>query len=191
MSVSAIVLAGGRSSRFGRDKLAEPLDGVPLLTHAVDAVRSVADEVVVVLGLAALEPDLPGSIVFARDPEPFGGPLVGLVAGLEVASSERVVVVGGDMPTLAPPVLGLLLERLGEVSATALADDGVVRPLPMALDRGAALPVGRRLLAEGRRDLRSLLDGLSMRPIATADWGPLDPEARTLRDIDRPSDLEV
>ena len=191
MSVSAIVLAGGRSSRFGRDKLAEPFDGRPLLTHAVDAVRSVADEVVVVLGPATLEPDLPGSIVFARDPEPFGGPLVGLVAGLEVASNERVVVVGGDMPTLALAVLGLLLERLGEGSATALADDGVVRPLPMALDRAAAMPVGRRLLAEGRRDLHSLLDGLSMRPITTADWAPLDPEARTLRDIDRPSDLEV
>ncbi|MGH2474787.1 MAG: NTP transferase domain-containing protein, partial [Candidatus Limnocylindrales bacterium] len=29
--IGAIVLAGGRSSRFGRDKLAEPMDGRPLL----------------------------------------------------------------------------------------------------------------------------------------------------------------
>ena len=39
VTVAAIVLAGGRSSRFGRDKLAEPVDGRPLLDHAIDAVR--------------------------------------------------------------------------------------------------------------------------------------------------------
>ena len=38
-TVTGLVLAGGRSSRFGRDKLAEPIDGRPLLWHAIDAVR--------------------------------------------------------------------------------------------------------------------------------------------------------
>ena len=36
--IGAIVLAGGRSSRFGRDKLAESIDGRPLLDRAVEAV---------------------------------------------------------------------------------------------------------------------------------------------------------
>ena len=44
-AVAAIVLAGGRSSRFGRDKLAEPLDGRPLLDHAIAAVGHVATDV--------------------------------------------------------------------------------------------------------------------------------------------------
>ncbi|MFN8623891.1 MAG: NTP transferase domain-containing protein, partial [Chloroflexota bacterium] len=50
--VSAIVLAGGRASRFGADKLAASLDGVPLLHHAVRAVSAVpgATEVIVVAG---------------------------------------------------------------------------------------------------------------------------------------------
>ena len=41
-AVSAIVLAGGASTRFGRDKLAEPVDGRPLLHHAAEAVAAVA-----------------------------------------------------------------------------------------------------------------------------------------------------
>ena len=46
--ISVIVLAGGRSRRFGRDKLAEPVDGRPLLHHAIDAVRPIATEIIVV-----------------------------------------------------------------------------------------------------------------------------------------------
>ena len=49
-SHSPIVLAGGASSRFGSDKLAAPLDGRPLLHHALDAVAAVADHVIVVVG---------------------------------------------------------------------------------------------------------------------------------------------
>ena len=63
--IGAIVLAGGRSSRFGRDKLAEIVDGRPLLDHAIDAVRAVATDIVVVvapganLARAAGRPDRP------------------------------------------------------------------------------------------------------------------------------------
>lgn len=42
VSVSAIVLAGGRSSRFGRDKLAEPIAGEPLLNRTIAALGPVA-----------------------------------------------------------------------------------------------------------------------------------------------------
>jgi molybdopterin-guanine dinucleotide biosynthesis protein A len=41
--ISAIVLAGGRSSRFPGDKLAAELDGRSLLARAIEAVRPVAD----------------------------------------------------------------------------------------------------------------------------------------------------
>ena len=45
-SVSGIVLAGGRSARFGRDKLAESIDGRPLLHLAAEAVATVATDVI-------------------------------------------------------------------------------------------------------------------------------------------------
>ena len=46
VTVSGVVLAGGASRRFGRDKRAEPVAGVPLLRRAVDAVTEVSDDVV-------------------------------------------------------------------------------------------------------------------------------------------------
>ena len=190
MSVSAIVLAGGRSSRFGRDKLAAPLDGRPLIAHAVEAVDAVADEIIVVLAPDAPEPSPLGAAVrVTRDPEPFGGPLVGLVAGLEAATCEHVLVVAGDMPTLDPAVLRLLLEGLATAQAAALVEAGAIRPLPSAFVRARASHDGHRLVESGERRLRSLLDELGVRSIPEEKWRSLDPDAATLRDVDLPSDM--
>ncbi len=188
MTVSAIVLAGGRSSRFGRDKLAEPLDGRPLLAHAVGVVQAIADDVVVVLAPDAPEPSLAG-VRFARDPEPFGGPLVGLLAGLEVVTEETVLVVAGDMPSLDPGVLRLVIECLDGVQASALLDGETIRPLPAAFLRSAARAAGLRLRDTGERSLRALFGEIVVRTIPDTAWRALDPTAVTLRDIDRPSDL--
>ena len=46
---SAIVLAGGASTRFGGDKLSAALDGRTLLDHALEAVGAIANPVVVVI----------------------------------------------------------------------------------------------------------------------------------------------
>ena len=186
--IGAIVQAGGRSSRFGRDKLAEPLDGRPLLDHAISAVHAVAAETVVVLAPDA-DRALPTGVHIARDEQAFEGPLAGLAAGLAAlpADVHRVIVVGGDMPTLSIPVLRLLLDALqGAVSAAVLDDGG---PMPMAIRPAVAAPAVRQLLADGERRLRALPERLDATVIPGPIWRALDPDAATLRDIDRPSDL--
>ena len=192
--VTGIVLAGGRSSRFGSDKLVAEVDGRSLLELAVEAVVAVATDVLVVCA-----PDdrrqLPAADVPVRrvaDPEPFGGPLVGLRAGLEVASEPIVVVVGGDMPSIRPDVLALLvrtLELRAGTAATVLAARGRLVPLPTALRTGAASDGVGRLVDDGERRLRSLFERLPTRILEDAEWRPLDPAGDTLRDVDRPEDL--
>ena len=113
MGVSAIVLAGGRSSRFGRDKLVEPLGDGTVLTRTIAAVRAVVSDVVVVAGTDG-SPDLPSGVRLAQDRVADGGPLVGVVAGLEAVANEIVVIVGGDMPWLVPEVLSAWWPRLGQ-----------------------------------------------------------------------------
>jgi molybdopterin-guanine dinucleotide biosynthesis protein A len=198
-AASGLVLAGGRSSRFGRNKLAEPLGGRPLLAHAVAAVGSVAREVIVLLPPVGEPPPLPRSVGadripvrIARDPEPFGGPLVALLAGLERASEPFALVVGGDMPGLAGPVLAALLRALDaseDVDAAVLEFRGRRQALPAALRVGAATTAAHRLLGEGERSIHALLRGLRTRELLEGEWRPLDPTAATLRDVDLPSDL--
>ena len=194
-AASGIVLAGGRSSRFGGDKLAARIGDSTLLELAVSAVAAVSTEVIVVLA-AADERELPATSVPVRravDPEAFGGPLVGLLAGLEAAREPIAIVVGGDMPTLAPEVLrmliGLLMASEGTRDAAVLVQRGEMRPLPCAVRNGAATQAARHLLGEGERSLLALIRSLPALLVAEGDWRPLDPMAATLLDVDVPGDL--
>lgn len=193
-----IVLAGGRSSRFGRDKLAEPIDGEPLLWRPIRALAA-ADcaEIVVVIGPEAEQPALPPELAlivrFARDPEGFGGPLVGLRSGLAESDATRVLVAAGDQPALRPGLLRLLRGAVADgpaPPAVILVDPvGVRRPLPCILDRRLALAAADELLAAGERRLRAVLDRFETVAIDEAGWRPADPDGDWTRDIDAPEDL--
>ena len=188
--VTALILAGGRSSRFGRDKLAEPIDGRTMLDHVVDRVRDVATDVVVVTATGA-SIDLPSDVEVVHDDRPFEGPLAGLGVGLRAVDSgvERVIVVGGDMPTVVPAVLARLVAALDRREAAMLADDTRERPLPMALRRSVASPSVDRLLDDGERRLRALLQHLDVEVIPYETWLVDDPAGESLRDVDVPGDL--
>lgn len=188
---SAIVLAGGRSARFGRDKLVEPIDGRPMLDHVIERVRAVATDVVVV-GRSDAPATAQDAFRVVGDDRPFEGPLAGLGAGLRALDPavERVLVVAGDMPTLVPAVLARLVAGLDAHQAAVLADDGGPRPLPMALRRSVGSAAADRLLDDGERRLRALLEVLEIHVIPPATWRAIDPDSETLRDVDVPGDLD-
>ena len=198
-AVTAVVLAGGRSSRFGRSKLQQPFGPTTLLGATIGQVRQVAGEVVVVgltTGLprilAGSLPDEGSRVRVVADDAPFEGPLVGLRRGLEDARTESVLVIAGDMPLVPPLVLRLLVERLAAepaASAAGLLDGSEARPLPLALRRDAALAAVVELLARGERSLRALLAALAAARVPEAEWRALDPHGDALLDVDRPADL--
>lgn len=188
--VSAIVLAGGRSSRFGRDKLAEPLGGRALLDHAIAAVSPLARETIVV-ARPDEPPHVPLGTILVHDPSPFEGPLVGLVTGLRGATQPVALVVGGDMPTMVPSVLEALIARLDDptVDAAVLEDNGRRRPLPAALRTSPTMSVAERLVAAGERRLGALIEAVATAVLDEPTWRTLDPDGRTTRDVDVPADV--
>jgi molybdopterin-guanine dinucleotide biosynthesis protein A len=199
--VSGVVLAGGRSTRFGRDKLAEPVGTGSLLDRAIAAIGELCTDVTVVVGASAPDPALGerplATVRVVRDSEPDRGPVLGLATGLEAAPNPIVLVVGGDMPTLVADVLRLLLEEVAAgAPAAALEEGGRPRPLPAAFERSVGLAAARGVLAgggsqsrsEGAR-LRAVLAALETVVIPEAVWRELDPDGATLRDVDRPDDL--
>ena len=195
---TGIVLAGGRSTRFGSDKLAALIDGTTLLEHSIRSLAAVCDEVIVVEGHGSPGHGSPGHtsaqsqrVRVIHDPQPDGGPLVGFLAGLEAASNPTAIVAGGDMPQLQPDVLRLLLTEVAAGAAAASLEQGARRqPLPCAVHCNRALPAARALLAKGRTSLTGLLDALDAVALPESTWRAVDPDGRTLVDVDRPGDLE-
>ena len=199
VAVTGIVLAGGRATRFGADKLAFQVDGRPLVHQAILAVATVSDEVVVVIGSDGARPPLPTDaevrVRVVRDAVADRGPLSGLAAGLAAARGRLAIVVGGDQPSLSPVVLAELLLWLGQqahgpaLDAVALAEDGLVRPLPAALRVASVRPVVAALLDGEPRSLGGLFERLRVGTLEPERWRVLDPAGASLHDLDAPDDL--
>jgi molybdenum cofactor guanylyltransferase len=204
VTVTAIVLAGGRSSRFGEDKLAAHLDGGSVLQATIDAVSPIADGVIVAgprLPDGFVGGDLPVAIV--RDVEPFDGPLAALANVLASGTFDRGdlgVVVGGDMPRLAAPVLAAMLDVLDQdasVDAVYLgagaATDAPPRRrqvLPLAIRLQPSATAAREAVGSGERSLQAFLDRLPHVELPSRRWLALDPDALTLTDVDTRGDLD-
>lgn len=142
--ITAIVLAGGRSSRMGQDKALLPIQGVPLLQLVCSIASALCDPVYVVTPWPERYQDLlPASYQFIREvplpkestgdvtlssskvtlPLPHG-PLVGFAQGLAQVQTDWVLLLACDLPRLRFEVLQDWAAELDSLSEEALAEGG-------------------------------------------------------------------
>lgn len=188
---SAIVLAGGRSSRFGSDKAKVEFRGVTLLEHVLRACAPLCDELIVV---AATEQQLDPSyaqpaVRLVRDEVAFEGPLAGLLAGLPRISSRWAIVCSVDTPLLAAGVLRLLIHSAtADVLAVLPVVEGRVQPFPslVAKDSLAAL---RAAFDAGERRIGAALQGLAHVEVPELELRAEDPRLLSFRGANTPQEL--
>ena len=148
-----------------------------------------------VLAPGGSEPTFPpgAPVRTVRDATPDQGPLEGVVAGLAAAGSDLTFVIGGDMPDVSTAVATEMLRVAANdhtVDAVALQDGDAFRPLPLVVRTTPALEVARALRRRDERRLRALPQALRTAVIDEPTWHALDPERRTMWDVDEPGDLE-
>jgi molybdenum cofactor guanylyltransferase len=127
LSVSAIVLAGGKSSRMGQDKALLIIQGVPLLRRVYDVARQCAAEVYVVTPwqsrYQSVLPDtcqFISEIVSTSDGTPHG-PLPGFAQGLALIQTEWVLLLACDLPYLQVSILQAWVSTLAAVDQRTIA----------------------------------------------------------------------
>src|SRR5262249_41331345 len=136
VGVSVVVLAGGRSARFGSPKLEAQLEGRPLLAHVLELAAHLSDDIVVAVPAAGAMWELPGNVRVVRDRESVGGPTVGLAGARGVIDRSIAIVLAGDMPRVRVELLEPMLIVIGQyedVDAVVLERDGAARPLPLVI----------------------------------------------------------
>jgi molybdopterin-guanine dinucleotide biosynthesis protein A len=157
MESAAFVLAGGRSSRMGRDKALLPFKGRVLVDHVASEARAITGNVSLVgdtarysyLGYPMVEDIYSGC-----------GPLSGIHAALTASRAEWNLIVACDMPEVNAEFLGSLMERARSGRADAVlpaGPGGVPEPL-CAVYRRRAVDVIALALANG---IRKVTDGLA------------------------------
>jgi len=93
--IQPVVLVGGQSKRFGRDKLIEPINGTPMAAIPINTLRQVFGPRVAIVGQCDQQVTSLADRVI-HDPYPGLGPVGGLCAALEYSKSD-VFVCAGDL----------------------------------------------------------------------------------------------
>lgn len=185
-SLTGVVLAGGTGRRMGRDKARIEIGGEPLLLRIVHRLAEVCQPVLVASGDGQRLADLGHPEV--ADALPDRGPLGGIVAGLEAATTELVAVVAVDMPQASPDVLRLLADRWSGEDAVIPTDADGWQPLHGVYAVDAAVPL-RAALERGSPSVRDALARLQVRLAGPDVWGHVDPGGRFLTNLNDPHDL--
>jgi molybdenum cofactor guanylyltransferase len=182
---TGVVLAGGRSSRMGRDKALIQVDGRSLLDRALDKLDKHVNELLVIG-----EPEKYGVVgpFVVADEWPGKGPLGGLTTAMRYASNDRLLVVACDLPGLNDRLFELLKEQLGMATeAVVPRHEGFIEPLAAAYHRNAQ-PAFRRCV---ELDILKMSDALSQVRTSFVELVPGSQgwPADLFRNINTPHDL--
>lgn len=185
--IAGILLAAGKSTRFGANKLLHPLpDGMPLVVAALRNLRQGVDEVVVVVRpddtdlLRLLSREAARVVACAAAERGMGASLACGVAASSHADGWLVAL--GDMPHIPPAVIASVAERLRNGAAIVAPTLDGRRGHPVGFGRDLFEPLSK---LDGDTGARSIIEANAARLQLLACQS-----AGVLRDIDTPADLQ-
>ncbi len=192
MNCVGVILAGGEATRFGgQPKGLQIVDGVRIIDRVANALREVADDLLLVANHPAASEWLPG-VRTAADVRRGEGALGGLHAALSHARGSATLVVAWDMPYVNADLLRAL-RALGEAGADAAVAESSssgrgVEPLCAWYGPACLHAIEARLNAGDRRVV-SFFEDVRVSTLAAAEvsqWG--DP-SRMFFNVNTPLDL--
>lgn len=187
--LSGLILAGGRSSRMGRDKATLTLpDGRTLLERQADILRAAGATKILVSVRAGHEIKLP-EVTAVPDAVADAGPLGGIAAGLRVAPAGLVLVLAVDMPAMQAAHLRQLVELAIDGRGVVPMQGGQIEPLAaiypslLADSADAALRGGQLAVHAWAREQAA--DGALNLWETPADWAGVLRSWNTAEDVSR------
>lgn len=190
MEINGIVLAGGKSLRFGNDKISEAIGSKSLLQQVITSLRFLGGEIIVV---TSSEHPISESIDHPKlriltDILPGKGPLGGIHTGLVASTTEYNLVVASDMPFLNEALLRYLIEISEGYDITVPRVGKLVEPLHAIYARSCLDPMAEMIKQE-RLSIYQLFRRVRVRYMEAAEIERFDPEHRSLFNINTKADL--
>ena len=177
---------------MGSSKAWLPFGPELMLPRVVRLLSEIVSPIVVVAAEAQELPPLPAHILIARDAQPDCGPLAGLAAGFARLGDavEVAYATGCDVPLLNAGFVAAMIAQLGEHEIAVPYDDAFPHPLA-AVYRLRILPQILSLLAEDRLRTTLLFNRVDTLPVPVEALRSVDPELRTLMNLNRPEDYQA
>jgi len=186
----AIVLAGGKSSRFGSDKAMADIGGVTLTEFTVSGLLRVFSRVLVVAKdpeKLGLDPD--ERVRLVRDESSTYAALVGIIEGLKSSSHVLNYITGCDMPAVEPGLISVLYSLVrGKDCALRCDETGMPQPMGGFYSKRALARL-ELFMEQGEFRLSTVIRALDITPAPFELVRSLDPELRSSWNVNTPEDL--
>jgi len=193
---SAIILAGGFSSRFGQDKGILELANKPLIKHVIDAVSPVVDETIIVTNsqerITKYAKVMVADVQFVVDVCESRSPLIGALTGFGSAHGKYSLLLPFDTPFVSREVVSLLFELcLNKAAVIPRWPNEYIEPLHAVYQTKPALEAAKSAVAEGKLNMSSMIEKLrGERYVSTLVIQQLDQDLHTFFNINTPLDLK-
>jgi molybdopterin-guanine dinucleotide biosynthesis protein A len=186
IACSGAVLAGGESRRFGQDKAHAMLAGKPLVSHVVETLETLFEDVLIVTN----EPVSfePFDVTVVTDIVRGAGSLGGLLTALVHARAERCFVVACDMPFLNPALIRRMLGRCQGFDVVVPSVQSRMQPLHAIYSRRCIGPIQEMIAQREFRIFDFYPEVLTLR-LDERVCQELDPEDRSFENINTQEEL--
>lgn len=185
--VTGVILAGGKSTRYGTNKAFAEVRGVRLIERTIRVMGPVCPRLLLVTNTPAEYAYL--QLPMVEDLIKGLGPLGGIYTGLEVINDENGLFVACDMPFLREDLLRYLVTLRGDFDAVVPRVDWMVEPLH-ALYTKKCLPSLRKFIRSEELQILKFFKNIRVRYMEEAEIRKIDPDLKSFFNINRPEDLE-
>jgi len=184
---SAIILAGGKNSRIGRNKAFIRLpNGQTILQNSISILQNIFPEIIIVANRKEAYREFDVSVV--EDLIKECGPLGGIFTGLCHSESQRNFVTACDMPFIRPALIRSLLAESGTYDVVIPEVDGEAEPLFGVYSKNS-IPIIFEHLQKRNLKMREVLAKLKVRTVTTETIDRVDPRHLCFFNINTEEDL--
>jgi molybdopterin-guanine dinucleotide biosynthesis protein A len=182
-----VVLVGGESRRYGRNKALELFQGERLIDRQVRTVGTLFSEVLVITN----DPEryLHLDVTIVRDVIPGQGPLGGIYTGLLFAQGKSVFVTACDMPFVQPAVVRRMLQLATDYDVIVPEKTEGLEPLH-AIYSSRCLPHIEKMLDHGTLQVINFFPAVKVYRLSSEEIGQLDPQGLSFFNINTPNDMD-
>ena len=191
-SITAVVLAGGRSRRLGRDKALELVGGVPLVSRVTSAIETISSETVIVVAeeRQAQALPLPGDARIVQDLHPNAGSLGGILTGLIAATGVWALVIACDMPFLNRALLSEMASNRDDCDAVVPLLNGRPEPTHALYSKVCIEPIRNKLEA-GELKISAFFESVRVKYVPQRTVEMIDPGLWSFFNVNTPHDLVI
>lgn len=186
--VTGFVVAGGRSSRMGRDKALLPWGGATLLDHALARLRAVTDDVRILCGTEPRYSDR--GVPLVTDVLDTGAALVGVLSGLAALDRPLGLFLAVDLPLVPAALLRDLVAGTAGFDAAVPLSPAGPEPLCAAYGTACVDPI-RRAVERGDLRMTSFWSEVRVRQIPCAELAACGDPARLFANVNSAADYEA